>query len=67
MTVTGGLLQKKAREFAMAVKNDTFKASNGWLDSFRTRHNITFGKKTPGADCFANRTETFGIYCISFC
>lgn len=66
MTVTGGLLQKKALEFAMAVNNDTFKASNGWLDSFRTRHNIMFGKRQPGAgaDCFANRTETFGIYYI---
>jgi hypothetical protein len=41
--VTGPLLQEKALKFARELGNDTFKVSNGWLESFRLRHNITFG------------------------
>lgn len=41
--VTGPLLKEKALKFAQDLENDEFKASNGWLESFRRRHNITFG------------------------
>lgn len=41
--VTGPLLQKQARKFSSQLKNDSFKASNGWLESFRKIHNISFG------------------------
>lgn len=60
VTVTGALLQKKALEFAKAANNDTFKASNGWLDRFRTRHNISFGKNATGIDGSQKMMETFG-------
>lgn len=43
MCVTGPLLQEQARKFSSQLKNDSFKASNGWLESFRKRHNISFG------------------------
>ena len=34
------MLQEKAREFVQILENDQFKASNGWLLQFKTRHNI---------------------------
>lgn len=41
--VTGPLLQEQARKFSTQLNNDSFTASNGWLESFRKRHNISFG------------------------
>lgn len=41
--VTGPLLQEQARKFSTQLNNDSFKASNGWLEFFRKRHNISFG------------------------
>lgn len=40
LPVSGPLIQEKARQFAASVGNDDFKASNGWLDRFKNRHNI---------------------------
>jgi transposase len=41
--ISGPILQEKAREIAESVgdKFGSFKASNGWLDKFKTRHNIS--------------------------
>ena len=41
MPVSGPLLQEKATHFAREMNITDFKASNGWLHRFKTRHNIT--------------------------
>jgi len=40
--LTDGLLQLQAKKFAtlLDISEDDFKASNGWLDRFKKRHNI---------------------------
>lgn len=40
--ISGPILQEKAKMIAQRLNIDSFKASNGWLESFRTRHEITF-------------------------
>lgn len=41
--VSGPMLQIKAEEFGKLIGED-FKCSSGWLDRFKKRHNIVFGK-----------------------
>ena len=36
------LIQEKRKKVAEILELENFKASNGWLDSFRRRHNISF-------------------------
>ena len=38
--LSGPLIQEKALETANSLGISDFKASNGWLDHFKTRHNI---------------------------
>ena len=38
--VSGPMLQSEALLIAKELGNDSFKASNGWLQSFKQRHNI---------------------------
>ncbi|GBM71365.1 hypothetical protein AVEN_35346-1 [Araneus ventricosus] len=40
--VSGPMIQHKAKELANALGIENFSASNGWLDRFRIRNNITF-------------------------
>ncbi|KAK3090197.1 hypothetical protein FSP39_009953 [Pinctada imbricata] len=38
--ISGPILQEKALQFASEIGLDNFKASNGWLESFRSRYSI---------------------------
>ena len=40
--ITGMMVQKKAKRIAAELGRSDFKASKGWLDSFRNRNNIDF-------------------------
>ena len=40
--VSGPILQEKAKYVSHILNIPNFKASNGWLESFRRRHNISF-------------------------
>ena len=42
MPVSGPVLQQKALSIAGILGQTDFKASNGWLEAFRKRHEITF-------------------------
>lgn len=42
--VKGSMLQEKALQFAVEMNKTSFKASNGWKESFIKRYNIAFGK-----------------------
>ena len=44
LPISGPLLQAQAKLVAEKLNMPDFKASNGWLESFRTRHEITFGQ-----------------------
>ena len=40
LPVSGPMLQQKALHYSKEMGNPDFKASNGWLESFKKRHNI---------------------------
>ncbi|GBL65619.1 Tigger transposable element-derived protein 6 [Araneus ventricosus] len=40
--VSGAMIQHKAKELADPLGMEHFSSSNGWLDRFRIRNNITF-------------------------
>ncbi|GBM05390.1 Tigger transposable element-derived protein 6 [Araneus ventricosus] len=56
ISVSRVLLQEKAREVGESFRLETFKASNGWLEKFRTRHNISF-KQICGEEKSVNPNE----------
>ena len=45
LPVCGQLLQERVLKFATDLRNNDFKASNGWLDSFCRRHDIAFVRR----------------------
>ncbi|GBN73511.1 Tigger transposable element-derived protein 6 [Araneus ventricosus] len=54
--VNGVLFQEKSRELGESLGLGTFKTSNGWLEKFRTRHNISF-KQICGEEKSVNPNE----------
>lgn len=42
--LTGPILRQKANEFAALMGKEYFQCSEGWINRFRARHNIVFGK-----------------------
>ncbi|XP_023228548.1 tigger transposable element-derived protein 4-like [Centruroides sculpturatus] len=44
LPLNGPILMEKAEEFGRLLGDTNFKCSNGWLDRFKQRHNISFGK-----------------------
>lgn len=42
LPISGSLVQEQAKNIAEKLGNSAFKASNGWLDSFKKRHNIAW-------------------------
>ena len=40
--VSGVVLKEKALQFAKSLHLDNFRASDGWLDRWKCRHNVTF-------------------------
>lgn len=42
LPISGTLIQQKAVEIAEDLGETNFKASNGWLEKFRIRHNIVY-------------------------
>ena len=41
LPISGPLIQEKALSLAKSLKKTDFKASNGWLNRFKTRHSIS--------------------------
>ena len=39
--VSGVVLKEKALQFAKSLHLDDFRASDGWLDRWKSRHNVT--------------------------
>ncbi|XP_055308021.1 tigger transposable element-derived protein 6-like [Sitodiplosis mosellana] len=42
LPVSGAVIQVKAKEIAIEIGEHDFKASNGWLEAFKSRHKLTF-------------------------
>ena len=42
--VSGVVLKETALQFAKCSNLDDFRASDGWLDRWKSRHNVTFGE-----------------------
>jgi transposase len=56
LPVSGPLIQEAAKKFAERLKKEDFVASNGWLECFRRRHDISF-KILSGEVASADTTE----------
>ncbi|KAK9731729.1 Tc5 transposase DNA-binding domain [Popillia japonica] len=44
LPISGTMLQSQALNVPKKLVNATFKASSGWLDSFKSRHNIVWNQ-----------------------
>ncbi|KAL4104351.1 hypothetical protein QTP88_019652 [Uroleucon formosanum] len=44
VSIGGPILKEKAENFAKSLGHEQFKTSNGWLENFKKRHDISFRK-----------------------
>ena len=44
VSIGGHIIRKKALDFAKELNITDFKASEGWLDWWKNRHNVVFRK-----------------------
>ncbi|KAH6921566.1 hypothetical protein HPB50_002231 [Hyalomma asiaticum] len=51
--ISGAILQQKAKDFASILGHDDFKASNGWLQGFKSRHGVV-GRVISGESASAD-------------
>lgn len=51
--ISGAILQQKAIDFACILGHDDFKASNSWLQGFKSRHGVV-GKVVSGESASAD-------------
>lgn len=51
--ISGAILQQKAKDFACILGHDDFKASNGWLQGFKSRNGVV-GKLISGESASAD-------------
>nr|KAG5695298.1 hypothetical protein BaRGS_028233 [Batillaria attramentaria] len=59
--ISGPMIQEKALQIARVMGNEEFKASNGWLESFLKRNNLTLGKHRGESDltvCESRQAES---------
>ena len=58
--VSGVVLREKALQFAKSLHLDDLRASDGWLDRWKSRHNVTF-REVPGEEksCTPERTASW--------
>nr|XP_014271422.1 CENP-B homolog protein 2-like isoform X6 [Halyomorpha halys] len=61
----GTVIQEKAHQFAEQFGYENFRASNGWLESFKKRNELIFrklwGRSTSVNDGFFKEEETFEL------
>ena len=53
ISISGPLLQEKAEIYSKSLGFSDFKASNGWLEKFKRRHDLVF-KKVCGESASVN-------------
>ena len=59
MPINGPILKAKAEKMAKLFGYKVYVCSNGWIDRFKTRHNITLGKISGEASDVKTETNSY--------